>query len=415
MMRLDPAYFEEFWTLPGYLGANPTESLTQARTQHKTTIAKAIMGDEAAELGLPLPLAMPRGVAVADIVAALKIESMPDGDIRGAMLKLTSGKSAGANLWIAGVQGEYVLTGVGEANFEIIGGVSANDEILIDNSPYLAMQTYHRHQVHPDYPVWDHFCLDGDPVYPQRPRLLGEPMSRGGTGTVQHGRFAAKMIVVETLMDEAAYPWQAAWYEQLIRRAQGAEADDRFRLYFVDHAMHMAPMDMPGDPRPVGSTRYLSYSGVLQQALLDLALWAEQGVAPPAGTAYEVVNGQVHVPAKASQRLGLQPTIELTVGGRDRADVAVGETVDFVGLVEIPPGTGTVVSVEWDFDGSGEYAVRDETVDGSATNYTARTSHTFTEPGTYFPALRVCSQRKGDPDWRHARVPNLGRVRVVVT
>lgn len=414
MMRLDPTYFEEFWTEPGYLGANPTESLTRARIQHKTTVTKPIMGDEAAELGLPLPLAMPRGVPVADIVAALQVESLPDGDVRGAMLRLTSGKSSGANLWIAGVQGEYVLTGVGEAHFETLGGVSAGDEIVIDNSPFLAMQTYHRHQVHPDYRVWDRFCLDETPIYPQRPMLLGEPMSRPGTGTVQNGRFTAKMIVVEALLDEAAYPWQAAWYEQLIRRAQGTEADDRFRLYFVDHAMHMAPMDMPADPRPVGSTRYLSYSGVLQQALLDLAAWAEHGVAPPPSTVYEVVDGQVHVPARAAERKGLQLTVDLTVGGRDRVDVAVGETVDFVGQIELPPGAGTVVSIEWDFDGSGEFAVRDESVDGSASRYTARMSHAFAEPGTYFPALRVCSQRKGDPTWPHARVPNLGRVRVVV-
>lgn len=415
MMRLDPTYFEEFWTVPGYLGANPTESLLRARIQHKTTIAKPIMGDEAAELGLPLPLAMPRGVPVSDIVAAVKIDDLPDGDVRGAMLTFTSGSASGCNLWIVGVQGDIVLTGVGEKYFEGLGGVKAGDEVVIDNSPYLAFQTYHRHQVHPDYPVWNYFCIDGKPIYPQRPMLLGGPMSKPGTGTVQNGRFSAKMIVVETLMDDAAYPWQAAWYEQLIRKAQGAEADDRFRLYFIDHAMHMAPMDMPGDPRPVGSTRYLSYAGVLQQALLDLAAWAERGISPPPSTVYDVVDGQVHVPATAADRKGLQPTIDLTVDGRDRVDVAVGQTVEFVAVVDVPPGTGNVVSAEWDFDGSGDYAVKETKIDGSQTSCTLRVSHTFTEPGTYFPTLRACSQRRGDTRWPHARVPNLGRVRVVVT
>jgi hypothetical protein len=240
-------------------------------------------------------------------------------------------------------------------------------------------------------------------------------MSKPGTGTVQSGRFSAKMIVVEALMDEAAYPWQAAWYEDLIRKAQGDDADSRFRLYFVDHAMHMAPMDMPGDARPVGSTRYLSYAGVLQQALLDLAAWAERGIAPPASTAYEIQDGQVHVPERAADRRGLQPVVTLTVNGRDRADVAVGEEVQLVGLVEVPPGTGTVVAAEWDVDGSGEYAVQDDTLDGSASLCTVRATTAFAEPGTYFPVLRVSAQRTDLVGSAHARVPNLARVRVVVS
>jgi hypothetical protein len=174
-------------------------------------------------------------------------------------------------------------------------------------------------------------------------------------------------------------------------------------------------MDMLGDPRPVGSTRYLSYAGVLPQALLDLAAWAEQGIAPPPSTAYDVRDGQVHVPATAEQRKGLQPTITLTANGRDRADVAIGEPVDFVGHIDVPPGTGTIVSAEWDFDGSGDYAVKDTSIDGSQRTQSVRASYTFTEPGTYFPALRACSGRRGDPRWPHGRVPNLGRVRVVVT
>jgi hypothetical protein len=223
------------------------------------------------------------------------------------------------------------------------------------------------------------------------------------------------MIVVEALMDEAAYPWQAAWYEDLIRRVQGDEADSRFRIYFVDHAMHMAPMDFPGDARPVGSTRYLSYAGVLQQALLDLAAWTERGIAPPASTSYEVRDGQVHVPDRAFDRRGLQPVVTLTADGRDRADVGVGQEVEFVSTIEVPPGTGFVVSAEWDFDGSGQYAVSDDTVDGSASLCTVRATHAFAEPGTYFPVLRVCSQRPEVVGAAHARVPNLARVRVVVT
>ena len=41
-------------------------------------------------------------------------------------------------------------------------------------------------------------------------------------------------------------------------------------------------------------------------------------------------------------------------------------------------------------------------------------THTYTATGTYFPALRATSQREGDPATPHARIQNLGRVRVVV-
>ena len=65
------------------------------------------------------------------------------------------------------------MTGQGETDFEALSGVAAGDEVLIDNSVYLAFQTYHRHQVHPDFPVWDQFCVAGQPVYPQRPNVIG--------------------------------------------------------------------------------------------------------------------------------------------------------------------------------------------------------------------------------------------------
>jgi hypothetical protein len=65
-----------------------------------------------------------------------------------------------------------------------------------------------------------------------------------------------------------------------------------------------------------------------------------------------------------------------------RADVTVGEEVQFAAVVEAPPGTGTVVSAEWDFDGSGEYAVSSSVLDGSCILLSITAAHAFTEPGT---------------------------------
>ena len=85
----------------------------------------------------------------------------------------------------------------------------------MDNSGFLAAQTYHRHQVPEtaDYPVWDQFRnADGSPLYPQRPLVLGPLFAAAAAGTVQSGRFEGKMIVVESLLDREALPWQADWY-----------------------------------------------------------------------------------------------------------------------------------------------------------------------------------------------------------
>ncbi|HVN51001.1 MAG TPA: hypothetical protein VMT43_06185 [Acidimicrobiales bacterium] len=413
----DPQYFEDFWTVPGYLGADPPPSLERARVRHEATVTRPVMAEEGQRLGLPMPLAMPRGVTLADLPVALRVEGLPDTDLRGAMLSITSGTAAGRNMWVFAVAGDLVVTGAGEDQHEGLSGVAAGDEILIDNSHYLAVQTYHRHQVHPDYPEWDQFCVAGRPIYPQRPSYMGPRFARGGAGSVQSGRFASKMIVVESLMDESAYPWQAVYYERLVERVLGPAVDDRFRLWFVDHAMHMAPTTGPDDPRPVSTTRIVNYAGVLQQALRDLAAWVEYGQAPPATTVHEVVDGQVVVPARARDRHGIQATVDVIAGGRTRTDVDAGEEVELSAVVEVPVGAGTIVLAEWDFDGSGTYPYahpRSE-LDGSASRADLSVTHTFDRPGTYFPALRVTTQRLGDAETPYARVQNLGRVRVVVT
>ena len=224
------------------------------------------------------------------------------------------------------------------------------------------------------------------------------------------------MIVVEALMDEAAVPWQADWYRSLVQAALGPRMDDSYRLWFVDHAMHTAPSDDPGGPRPARTTRVVSYSGVLQQALRDLADWVERGLAPPPSTAYEVVDGQVLVPATATARRGIQPVVEMCANGGSRADVAVGETVEFAATIEVPAGVGTVEHAEWDFEGVGDYPVVQKfgDTDSAFTTLTVTTTYAFSEPGTYFPVLRATSQRQGDAKTPFARIHNLGRARVVV-
>jgi hypothetical protein len=318
---------------------------------------------------------------------------------------------------ISGVTRELVLLSYGEAHFQALAKVTVGDEVLMDNAIYLATQTYHRHQIPPgDFPVWDQFKAAGQPIYPQRPFLMGPRYALSGTGTLQTGRFAGKMILVEALMDEAAYPWQADWYRARVQAALGPRLDDQFRIWFVDRATHTGPFPSRSEPRPARTTRTVPYVGVLQQALRDVSLWAEQGLAPPASTEYEIADGQVVVPPTAAARKGVQPVVAVTANGGERAEVAVGETVAFAARIDVPAGTGVVVAADWDFEGAGDFPVSGafEFLSPDGSSVSATTSYAFSAQGTYFPALRATSQRRGDSKTRFGRVSNLGRVRVVV-
>jgi len=417
IQRWEPGYFEDFWTVPGYLGYDPPASLVDARVQHETTVSAVIYAEEAQALGLPMPMAMPRGTTT-ELPVALRVAEAPPGNVLGAKVELRSGVAAGHAMYLVGLEDDVVIVGMGEAHFEELGGIEPGDEVVIDNSVYLAFQTMHRHQFHPDFAPWQQFTQGGHPIYPQRQNVLGARMARQGSGANQTGRFAGKMIMVQTLMDEAAYPWQALWYRGKVEAHLGDRLDDQYRLWFVEHAMHTGADPLPGmtmpDTTPARKTRMVSYLGVLQQALRDVAAWVEHGIAPPASTECTYVDGQVVVPATAAERRGPQAVVHATADGAERADVSVGDTVRFEALIELPLGAGSVVAVEWDFDGTAEYPVAEEGLDGSHDRYRSVVEHTFGSPGTYLPAVRVTTQRQGDVSTPHARIENLGRVRVVV-
>jgi hypothetical protein len=139
----------------------------------------------------------------------------------------------------------------------------------------------------------------------------------------------------------------------------------------------------------------------------------ERHVPPPPSTSYRIDSGQVIVPPTAAQRKGVQPVVTLTANGGARADVRVGQPVEFVGVIEAPPNTGKIITAEWDFDGSGAFAAT-SAVDPAPRVRVTKT-HAFARPGTYFVVLRGISQRQGDAETDFARIRNLGRTRVAVT
>jgi hypothetical protein len=219
------------------------------------------------------------------------------------------------------------------------------------------------------------------------------------------------MIVVASLLDESALPWQPDWYRRKVCDMFGDGYADRFRLWYNDNAMHGGEYD------PNRSLRIVSYTGALCQALLDVSDWVERGVVPPETSRYEIVDSQVVIPETAAEREGIQPVVKLTANGGKLAAVKAGETVVFDGVIDAPPEAGAITNAAFDFDGSGDYAdaaelhmTRDN---GSAARVTA--ARAFDQPGVYFPSLRAASNRLGDNSDIYTQVKNLDRVRVIVS
>ncbi|MGO9559545.1 MAG: hypothetical protein ACLPQS_08105 [Acidimicrobiales bacterium] len=401
---LDPTYLDDFWSKPGYLGTDQTSSVRAARIQHEATVVDVIPGRR----------------------IQLKLSSVPTGDLTGADVIITSGAAAGKTASLGRVASDgrgqvgLVFEPVGDtiditADPTLVESIETGDEIRIDNSRFLALQTYHRHQFPPanpdfDYPdVYDYFRdPDGTPKYPRRDVDIGAAGTLGSTGQVPTGRFNGKMIVVEALHDGDALPWQADWYRKKVEAVEGPNIDEKYRLWYVDNANHTDPTT------ETQQTHAVAYSGTVQYALRELAAWVEKGIAPAPTSDYRVENGQVNIPAAAAERNGIQPVVHLTVNGGEGADVALDEAATFSAHIELPSAPGKVVSAEWDFEGLGTYPDAAELGDPTWETVHLTATHAFSQPGTYFPALRVASQREGDPASRFARSLNLGRVRVVV-
>lgn len=423
VVMADRTYFtDDFWKTPGYLGANPPPSLLRARIQQVSKLKRSLSADEAVGMGLTEAMsAQERGTAdaawksIGGKAGAMPVafqldDRLPDSNFLGGDLLVKSGAAAGKTVQLTKIAGDNVV--LGPADPTVLALLRPGDEVQVDNSNFLAVQTYHRHQVPGrEYTVWDQFRdAAGKPLYPQRRMQLGPLFTKSASGVLPTGKFNGKMIVLASLWDREAFPWQADWYRSKVREHLGDSTDARFRLWYTDHALH-------GDlTKNEDNTRTVSYLGVLHQALRDLSAWVENGTLPPATTHYAIKDGQVIIPATAAERRGIQPVAELNVNGRKRADVRVGQMVTFTAVIDVPLHTGKVVAAEWDFDGSGTFSKMGTftPTDKTGARVTLKTTYRFAKPGTYFPTLRVASQRQGDAKTPFARIQNLDRVRVVV-
>ena len=426
VVMADRKYFaEDFWNKPGYFGYDSPKSFAGYRIQNKSMIKASIGYEEAVKLGLCEPMSdSDRGSAdnawkntgdKGNKPEAYQLkDAMPEIQFLGGDLIIKSGDAAGAVLQITKLSGDKV-TLAPTNSMSILAKIKPGDEVQVDNSNFLAVQTFHRHQdPGSQYPVWNQFRdKNGNPVFPQRQMLLGPMFTMGASGSVPTGKFTCKVILLGSLWDREAFPWQCDWYRQRVEENLGDHTDDNFRLWYTEHALHGDQSSQLDD-----AAHAVSYIGVLQQALRDLSVWVEKGIAPPSATNYRIVDGQVVIPATAQERRGIQPVISLMINGSERADIKAGKSVTLKAVIEVPENTGKIINAAFDFDGSGTFKNQVDlnkagiSKNGSMVEITLE--QRFDKPGIYFPALRAISQREGNSETPYTRIQNIERVRVVV-
>lgn len=421
MEMLDPSYFTDFWEKEGYLGFEKDSSACRDRIQHKTVIRKLQVHGEGdftkvkTKAGVDDAWQKMKSIDISVFQPWLEVDGLPPEDayLDGAVIRILTGSATGEKLPLHSIKEHKLMIGEGynQSNMlQILEQLKVGDEIMVDNSNFIALQTYHRHQV-PDasYKVFDQFRKeDGSPKYPQRPILVGPMLAGGGAGSVQDGSFHGKMIVVAALMDESAFPWQAAWYHELVKKKYAEETTERFRLWFMDHAMH-------GDhDKEPDTLRVSGYIQAVYQALLDVSAWVEKGIAPPGNTNYQVKDGQVIVAETASERGGIQPTVKLIA--KHEKEIRIGDEVEFEAFLQVPKDSGYILSAEWSFDNTtcfesvGEATLIKDTV----SEIRILQKHRFTKAGRYHVVVRVKAQRHGSSEDSMTHIINIDRVRVLV-
>lgn len=372
VVAMDQKYFrEDFWNKPGYFGYDNPPSLQRDHIQAKAVVKRIIGQTEAEQLGLVAPLSeADRGSAdrawasmgseIKEKPVAYEIDQKVDMPTLGGELMMLSGKGKGQQLQITGAKGGYVtLAAVNQP--QLLPLLNVGDSVQVDNSDWLAVETYYRHQVPTkDYYVWNQFRGYNDqPIYPQRPMLLGPMFTRGAAGCLPTGKIHGKMILCCSVWDREAFAWQGDWYRKHVTEFLGNATDDNFRLWYTDRATH------GGEDDP---TEVVDYTTTLYQALLDVSDWVEKGIAPSHTSTYEVEDGQVILGVDGKQRGGIQPVPYATINGKERADVKPGEQVTIHVTVDVPKGTGKVVRADWCIDGSKEFT---QPVDMSKAKYSA--------------------------------------------
>ncbi|EYE92861.1 PKD domain-containing protein [Aspergillus ruber CBS 135680] len=400
LKSIDPTYADDFWSQPGYLGTEKSELghlFRSSLVEFNATVLQVNRNAQSTPVDIMLnasPSAAPRRNWY-----DFTIQSQCSGVKKGGTF--TGHMDPGS--------GKVII--YSDNNSTILNCLEKGVKVRVDNRWYLALHTFHRHEIPTGegYYAFDYLRNeDGKSRYPQRSvlaaRTFAQSASGGGTNT---GNITGKMIVMDNLMDNKAFPWEADWYRTRVKKYLGDQFNNQYRLYYSDNADHeMGPVE------PAVKYRLIDFTGLFEQHLRDLSAWVEQGIEPPLATKYKIQNGQVEVPESASERGGIQPVAHLKVQNGTRAEVQVGSPVTLQAFIEVPRDVGKIVSLEWDVYGNASFVPMDFGTPSTIVN--VNVTHTYKTPGVYIPSVRVASHRYGEMGSSYFLAYNLGRARVVV-
>ena len=422
-----PTYFKDFWEKEGYEGADPASNEARSRMQHVTEVTELSYEEDKKEMTEEEYTSV-NNSWVNTMLGGEKLpkirmkEQVPAGKYQyHCRLRVLDGEAAGAEMNIDEIKGNWLILhpdNGGTSNKNPFKNLKPGDHIMVDNSDAIAMQCFHRHQI-PDetYEVYDQFRdKDGHPKYAQLPMLIAPMIAVSGAGLPLTGNMHGKMIGLCSLLDESACPWHGDWYRKAVRRC-GVDEAESFRLYYHDNSIHDDRAGYLDDPQ-----HQVDYLGTLHQALLDVAAWCEKGIEPFPTMNYRVEDGQVLLPEHADERGGMQPVVKATVSASDGSvwadgkavTVVRGTPVTFTAVIEVPKGAGSVTKAAWDYEKTNDWSRGEELLPQENGTVLVKSVHTFDRPGTYFPCIKVQSNRKGDLNDIFTQCKNLDRVRVVV-
>jgi hypothetical protein len=412
----DPSYEDDFWSKPGYAGANPPNYLKRALVDGWATVTAIERDASGAPTAIRFdPATLPKLGSIGDtyleywvygadgrsrLIDPTRAEGPPTENKRRFSLQ---GKldPATATLALTGTIPQQMGPALPITNSPVLlDALKVGDKVRVNNRFILSMYYYARHSNVPGARSHDQYRnADGSPKYPQRSDIgvLAHSTYRTMGGRTETGDVKTRTMIIEGMADNLSWPLFNASYAEQIQRTLGpAKAERMMRFYLHDNGSHTVG---GGEP------------GIYQQSIQDLMAWAERGVAPPPSTRYTVRNGQVIPAPEAADRFGLQPVMSFSANGVSRVTVGVGEPVTLAAKLEMPPRAGQIVQYKWTVDGKEEApsVVKPQTL----VNVTRRIS--FDKPGSYLIRLTVNGQRDGllNPA-NQTLMQNFREVRVVV-
>jgi PKD domain-containing protein len=416
----DPGYFEDFWSKPGYVGHDMPAMVMGDLIDTTATVKRIISPrelNEQEEFSGPeyqtmrIFAAMIGGAGPTyDMPYAVELEGVGPGYRLGSGVKILSGEAAGRQFYTTGVAGDlFACDGHGEANLLRFTGVNPGDKVQVDNRHFLAFCYYARHHAI-DERQFDSLLLDDQPIYPQHPIPYMSPLM----GNCYSGKYQGKLLWIHHTHDSSLWPANGLLYAGAVVAAQGEEAAaENFCLRWNENAEHGPPYIVPPEPNRASATRLIDFTAITEQSLADLVDWVEKGI-KPISTNYGYADGKIRLATSAVERGGIQPVVQVTANGGSRAEVRVGEAVNLQVQAAVSTQAGGIVSVSWDFDGSGSFPFAHEGIDGRSSEVSLSTTHQYDKAGTYYVSAMVHSHRDGVVDAVTLRIPNVAQARVIV-